>query len=53
MTIASFCIVNQSWHCFAELINSVGLKTSLEVLVSPDLAQGKQKKPTDYAEETD
>ena len=53
MTIASFCIVNQSWLCFAELINSVGLKTALEGVVNPDLDQGKQKKPANYAEETD
>jgi hypothetical protein len=26
MTIASYCIVNQSWHCFAELINTLGIK---------------------------
>lgn len=53
MTIASFCIVNQSWHCFAELINSVGLKNSLEGLVDASLAQGRHKRPADYAEETD
>jgi hypothetical protein len=53
MTIASFCIVNQSWHCFAELVNTVGLKTALEGLVNQELDSGKQKKPSDYAEETD
>jgi hypothetical protein len=53
MTIASFCIVNQSWLCFAELINTVGIKTALESVVNSDLDQGKQKKPAHYAEETD
>jgi len=53
MTIASFCIVNQSWKCFAELINTVGLNTVLEGHVNPELDLGKQKRPSDYAEETD
>lgn len=53
MTIASYCIVNQSWHCFAELITTIGLKNALEEVVSPDLDQGKAKKPVNYAEETD
>ena len=53
LTIASFCIVNQSWHCFAELVNAIGTQDALESLVSPSLDQGRGKKPLNYAEETD
>lgn len=53
LTIASFCIVNQSWHCFAELINAIGTQAALESLVSPSLDQGRGKRPSNYAEETD
>lgn len=37
MTIASYCIVNQSWHCFAELINTVGQSIALESQVNLEL----------------
>lgn len=27
LTLASFCVINQSWYCFAELLRKVGRDT--------------------------
>ena len=54
MTLASFCIVKQSWHCFAQLMESLGLD-ELKKTIQIDTygAFTKSKVAKDYADETE
>ena len=49
MTIASFCILKQSWHCFAHLIKVLGLNQVLESKCTNSYYT--KKLPIDYADE--
>ena len=52
MTLASFCVVKQSWHCFAHLIENFGLG-ELEKMIKLETygTHTKKKLPKDYADE--
>ena len=51
MTLASHCVVNQSWHCLASLIQ----KVTLEVAIDSTPKQGvfQDRTPQQYAEEAE
>ena len=54
MTLASFCIVKQSWHCFAQLVENLGLEELKKtILIDTYGALTKSKVAKDYADETE
>lgn len=54
MTLASFCIVKQSWHCFAHLIEEKSLQELQETIELENYGPTvKAKLPKDYADECD
>jgi len=54
MTLASFCIVKQSWHCFAQLIENLGLEELTKTIQIDSYGPlTKSKLAKDYADETE
>ena len=54
-TLASFCVIKQSWRCFVRLIEARGLSELQSTINQPesfDKAQNR-KLPKDFAEEND